>query len=178
MNRYIKSNGNWHEISHYYLKQNGEWVSITEQQFVDIYKPLTSSYGGFIEDTHHLSVNGLSSITGETCELSAMYDNIDVTSACTWAIISGGDDATINSNGVITIMTWAYNSNVTVQAAYSGLTATKSINLTYMQGTEVVTETDVFIDESGNTYTSVNTTISNQDGSTQVVSNSVLTDEN
>ena len=133
---------------------------------------------------HTFVISGLSTITGETAEYLALYDNASV--SATWLITAGNQYATI-SNGEITILSGANNSSVTIQASYNGLIATKTITVTYESGTSSTTETETettvdpqtgattetttttvtTTDEQGNTTTStvVTETTTNQDGS-------------
>jgi len=133
---------------------------------------------GYVPET--LVIEGASSISAETCEYRAIGSNVsDVTSAATWSITAGGTYATINSsNGQVTILTGANESSVTIQAVYSGLTATTTVTLTYLSGSTSETTSETTTDESGNTTTIVTTVTEYEDGSSSEVIESVITDEN
>ena len=136
---------------------------------------ITSSLPPIIET---LTIEGASTISAETCVYSAWYNSAtDVTTSATWSIVSGSQYATINqSSGLITILNAANESDVTIQASYSGLTATKEITLTYQSGSSAETTTEVITDESGNTTTVVTTVTENEDGSSTEIIESVVTD--
>jgi len=126
-----------------------------------------------------LTIEGVSSISAETCEYNALYNNTtNVTSSATWSIISGSQYATIDSsNGHITILSIANESLVTIQSTYNGLTATKEITLTYVSGASSETTTEAITDESGNTTTVTTTVTTNEDGSSSEVIEAVIVDE-
>lgn len=128
---------------------------------------------------HTINIIGIDNVIGETLELSVLYDNKrNITSSCTWTIVSGNEFATVGSNGTIFILSGASASSITVRAAYQTLTDTKTVTVTYKYGTETHTEVEVVTDESGNTTTTTTTTIENADGSSQIESSTVVVDEN
>ena len=176
--RYIKSNDEWHKIKNYYLKQNDGWISITEEQFAEIYKPMVYSYSGEVEPVGTLEIRGLDNVEAINCSFTAVHNsNEDVTSACTWSIIEGSEDATINNHGVLEIIPGVYQKSITIQAVYAGISTTKTILATYNPNITIVTVTTSHTDESGNTTTTTTTTITDTNGSSEVISSSVLTDE-
>ena len=178
MSNWLKNEGEWLKASRIYVKVNDDWTRYTQEQFSAYTVGKIFSYGGFVSGSHTLSIAGVGSITGETYTVSALYDGTAVSSsACTWTIVNGGDYATIDTGGTITILNTANGENVTVRAAYSGLTADRVISLTYRSGTTAQTETEVVIDESGNTTTTTTTVIENEDGSSSVEEIVVITDE-
>lgn len=126
-----------------------------------------------------LEIKGASSISAETCMYSAWYNSaIDVTTSATWSVVSGSQYATINpSSGLITILNAANESDVTIQASYSGLTTTKEITLTYVNGSSSETTTEAIVDAEGNVTTIVTTVTTNEDGSSSEVIESVVVDE-
>ena len=104
-------------------------------------------YGNELSD-HEITIIGIDNVIGETLELSVLYDNkTNITSSCTWTIVSGGEYATVGSNGVISISNNASGSNITVMATYQTLTDSKNITVTYKAGTETHTEVEVTTDE-------------------------------
>ena len=126
-----------------------------------------------------LEIKGASNISAETCMYSAWYNSAtDVTTSATWSVVSGSQYATINpSSGLITILNVANESDVTIQASYSGLTATKEITLTYVNGSSSETTTEAIVDAEGNVTTIVTTVTTNEDGSSSEVIESVVVDE-
>ena len=178
MSNWLKNEGEWLKASRIYVKVNNDWTQYTQEQFSAFTVGRNFTYGGFVSGSHTLSIAGVNSITGETYTVSALYDGTSVPStACTWTIVNGGFYATIDTGGTITILSTANGQNVTVRAAYSGLTADRIISLTYRSGTTAQTETEVIIDESGNTTTTTTTVIENEDGSSSVEEIVVITDE-
>lgn len=127
-----------------------------------------------------LVIEGAASISAETCMYNAIADNVeDVSSSATWSITSGSQYATINSsNGHVTILNGASESTVTIQAVYGGLTATKTVTLTYLSGASSETETESTTDISGNTTTITTTVTEYEDGSSSEVSETIITDVN
>ena len=124
-----------------------------------------------------LVIEGVSSISAETCGYNALFNNTDVTTSSTWSIVSGSQYATINSsNGTITVLNAASDSTVVIQATYNGISETKEISLTYVSGAESETTTEVTTDESGNTTTVVTVITTNEDGSSTEESNTVVVD--
>lgn len=134
-------------------------------------------YGNELSD-HTLTIIGVDNAIGETLELSALYDNrVNITSSCTWTIVSGGNYATVGSDGVISILSGASGSNITVMATYLTLTDSKNITVTYKAGTETHTEVEVTTDEEGNTTTTTTVIVENEDGSSQTSSSTIVVDE-
>ena len=99
MSRYIKSNGDWHHIKNYYLKQNNSWVSITEEQFAQIFIPQTFSYSGEVEPIGILEIGGIDVVEATSCSYTAILNSThNVTSAATWTLEYDGEEpAIINS---------------------------------------------------------------------------------
>ena len=170
-----------------YYKQQYE-VSYDAGETWELVVPAQYQQGGLI-DAHStdcgyvpatLTIEGASTVSAETCEYRAIGSNVtDVTTASTWSIVDGSQYATINSsNGQVTILTGANESSVTIQAVYSGLTATTTVTLTYVGGATSETTSEVVTDESGNTTTVVTTITEYEDGSSSQVSELVVTDEN
>lgn len=132
---------------------------------------------GYVPAT--LVIEGASSVSAETCQYRAIGSNVsDVTTAATWSITSGSEYATINSsNGEVTILTGASESQVTIQAVYDTLTATTTVTLTYVSGSTSETTTEIVTDESGNTTTVTTIVTENEDGSSSETVQTVITDE-
>ena len=177
-----KENGEWSKfpLSQIYVKQNGVWTTSVSGT-----TSITScSFGGTIETTPEpsaqtLTIGGPQSVTAESCQYVAIYNGAAVSSGVTWSITSGGTYATIANDGTVTINNSANESAVTIQAVYSGLTATKEVTLTYLSGSTSETTSEKIIDpETGEITTTTTTTTENQDGSSQVSTESVYYDEN
>lgn len=132
---------------------------------------------GYVPAT--LAIEGALSVSAETCQYRAIGSNVsDVTTAATWSIASGSEYATINSsNGEVTILTGASESQVTIQAVYDTLTATTTVTLTYLSGSTSETTTEIVTDESGNTTTVTTIVTENEDGSSSETVQTVITDE-
>lgn len=122
-----------------------------------------------------LEIMGATNISAETCQFVALLDGTrDVTSSCTWSIVSG-TGATI-SGGVVTILEGAQNSNVRIRAVYGTLSAEQDITLTYDSSSESETTSEIITDESGNTTIVITTVTTNEDGSSSEHTESVAKD--
>lgn len=87
-----------------------------------------------IKDISSIAISGASSVTGMATQLTCTATYSDASTATVsplWSIVSGGDYASINANGVLTILSGANNSSVVVGAEYDGKTATKTVVVTY-----------------------------------------------
>lgn len=181
MNDFIKLEGIWCESVNCYVKNNSEWTETSLSQLNEIFNHSAGiMFGGVMSGqvVHTLSIVGSSAYTSEYCSFTAMYDGtINVSSAATWSVLSGGEYITVNSNGGEFVITaQADNSNATIQAVYDGYTATKDIVVTYKSGSQSQTETETVTDESGNTTTTTTTTTTNEDGSSTSNTVEIVTD--
>lgn len=123
-----------------------------------------------------LSIRGVTNISAVTCQFVALLDSTsDVSSSCTWSIVSGSEYATI-SGGVVTILQGANKSNVTIRAEYNNLTANQPVTLTYVSGSSSETSSETVTDESGNTTIVTTTVTTNEDGSSSEHTESVAKD--
>lgn len=178
MASFLKVDGEWIPMAVIYVKANGAWVKYTQAELETYVSGKTLTYGGYDQGEHTLSINSLSSVTGETYSFTALYDNrTDVTTACTWTIVSGMSYALFASAGTLSILTNANDSLVIVRAEYNGLTVEKSMRVTYAHGVTAETQTEIVTDASGNTHTSTINTLENEDGSSVVETSTVITDE-
>lgn len=87
-----------------------------------------------IKEISSIAINGTSSVTGMATQFTCTATYNDATTGTVspiWRIVSGGDYATINSNGVLTILSGASSATVVVGAEYDGKTATKTVTVTY-----------------------------------------------
>ena len=149
------------EISSIYVKTQGSWSPISQSSTIfTLY-----AKGGAMPTEYDLSILGPSTITANTCSLVALYGFDDVSSSSTWSITSGSEYATISNDGTITVSTAASASQVSVQANYFGLTATKDVSLTYKGDTPSETTVEISTDISGNTIITETVTTNNEDGS-------------
>lgn len=123
-----------------------------------------------------LEIMGVTNISAVTCQFVALLDSTrDVSSSCTWSIVSGSEYATI-SGGVVTILQGANKSNVTIKAEYNNLTANQQVTLTYVSGSSSETSSETVTDESGNTTIVTTTVTTNEDGSSSEHTESVAKD--
>lgn len=125
MGQFIKIDGSWKNIVSVYKKVNGHWVEQTEYNFDD---NLYLFNDGTIDMDMFLIV-AEDSYTGKQFYLIATLNDTRVYP--TWSITSGSQYVTINSNGKVTILQGAQNNLITVRAAYSTFTKTKSITVSY-----------------------------------------------
>ena len=116
---YIKKNSNFAEVISFYKKVNGEWSGITQQDFIDYTDEKISDFGGVIPSVYKFEIAAPESVTAETVQCLALLNNVELTTGVTWLVVGGGEYASINQDGLITIDTAASASNVTVQASYS-----------------------------------------------------------
>lgn len=114
---------------------------------------------GPVHTTHSLEIGGAHVVNAETCQYLVLYDNNEVT-ANTWQVLAGGSYATIDSNGLLTILPGASGSTVQVGCSYAGLSATKNIDVTYVSGSsaETETETETVVDPATGQVTETTTT--------------------
>lgn len=117
---------------------------------------------------NQLTIEGSSAMEGTNGNVVARYNGVVV--GPVWSITSGGAYASIDQTGAITIMA---SGEITVSATYSGYTATKTIALTYANGTESTTE----VEDDGSVITTTTTTVENPDGSTTTTSTSTTTNK-
>lgn len=159
--QYIKVNNEWKAITTRYKKEDGAWVLVPESGFPE---SETYFYGG--EVSFELSIVGLETVSGISSNYCVLRDGVeDVTTSVTWAIVSGSEYASIDQDGKVAILPNASGSSVTISATYAGVSVEKEITLTYSSGTTARTETDIVVDESGNTTTTITTVVENTDGS-------------
>ena len=155
---YIKLNGEWVEVLDVYRKVDGQWVLQTDVQSSILTSNIYFYSEVKIDDEVTYVISGVDTFTGKTFNLTYVYNNRIV--APTWSIISGGQYATINENGKVTIDVGVINEPIVVQAVYRGKTATKTITISYdnqltIEGADTITGT------SGNVIARFNSTIVN-----------------
>lgn len=179
MASYIKEDNQWKSVVSYRRKVEGEWVTITENEFRSLCQGSYFKFGGTIIPELTISIGGPASFEGVNYFYSAILsDGTDVTTASTWSLTSGQEYATMNSStGELIISTGASASTVTVAVRYHNLTDSKTTVITYKTGSTGHTETEIDIDESGNTTTTTTTVVENEDGSSTVETSVVHTDD-
>ena len=155
---YIRLNGEWVEILDVYKKVNGEWELQTDITSSIITSNIYISSEVIIDGEATCIISGVSTYTGKSFNLTYIYNNRIV--APTWSIISGGQYATINSNGKVEIEVGVISEQIIVQAVFRGQTVTKNITITYdnqliIEGADTITGT------SGNVICRFNSTIVN-----------------
>lgn len=105
-----------------------------------------------------LAIEGPAMMLGTSGNLVARYNRSIVTPV--WSITTGGQYASIDSTGEITITS---SGTIIVSATYSGYTTTKTIDLEYEANSSTQTEVD---SDTGSVTTTTTTTTQGQDGST------------
>ena len=121
----IKIDGEWKNIINVYKKVNGHW---TRQDYYDFdNNAYFFSSDSVSTDTFMIVAND--SYLGQQFYVVATLNNVQVSP--TWSITSGNQYATINQSGLITILTGAENSLITVEADYSTFTDSKQISITF-----------------------------------------------
>ena len=174
---YIKKNSNFAEIVSFYKKNGNVWAEITQENFLNYINGQISVYGGDTPSGYVFVIAGPNADTAETCQCLAVLNDVVLSGDVTWSITTGNEYATIDQTGLITISTAASDSNITVRASYSSLTATHRMTVTYKAGASSETTIDTEVDASGNTTTTTTTVTDNGDGSSVVSEVSVVTDE-
>ena len=144
MANYIKLNGEWKEIFEIYRKENGEWVLQTDIQSSIVQSNIYFYSEVRIDDEVTYVISGVNEYTGKSFNLTYIYNNKVV--APHWTIISGGQYATINENGKVTIDVGVINEDIVVQAEFRGRTITKTITISYdnqltIEGADTITGT-------------------------------------
>ena len=173
---YVKENNRWRIVGSYYVKSNNGWVEIPESQLSSVTNSKILNYGGYIDDSNYmLSIMGPSTVTGESCQYRLTKNGVIVPPIMlSWSVLSGSSYATIDSNGELTILPGASNSDVVISATYMTKTKTKALKLTYQENVivETTTETET-IEISGETIeiTTTTTEITDESGNTTVTTN-------
>lgn len=166
MSNYIKIQNSWRKVTNLYKKVSGNWTIESETT------PLTDNICSFNGVQHSMSIIAQPSITGETLQVNVKYDyEIVSPSDVTFTITTGSGYATINTSGLLTILSGANKSNVTIKADYLGLSKTATINVTYKSGTS----TETVIIDNGDGTTTEKTITENSDGSSST--SSIIRDE-
>ena len=171
---YIKNNSVFSQASKCYKKVNSVWTEMTQGEF------LTYLQGGIVPIFNNISVSdrfeigGPKTVVSESCQYVATINGTVLQSGVVWSITNGSNYATIDSHGVMTILSGASSSNVTVHAEYGGYVDNKTVNVTYLSGSTSETTTETIVDGSGNTTTTTTTVTENEDGTSSSESTSVV----
>lgn len=173
---YIKKESVYSEVSHIYKKSGNAWALMQEDDFVNYLNQNLPVFRGQ-GIVNNIKIAAPTSVTAETCQCIALYNNTEVTSGVQWSIISGGSYAQIDSTGLIEISSSAESSPITVAVSYNGLSTTHEMTVTYKSGSSSETTTETVVTPDGETITTVTTVTENEDGSSSSESSSTIYDE-
>ena len=186
----LKVGNEWKSTGNFYKKISGVWTQLNIAEFLSalnsctsviVYNPTDIDIDE--EEIIILSIAGPSIVNSETMQYVGLV-NGEENNEITYEITSGSDYASINSStGILTVLSGAEDSSVTIACHYGAYATTKNITVTYNEGVdstvdvEVETETDPI---SGNTITTTTTTISttNSDGSSSEIVQEVAENSN
>ena len=127
---------------------------------------------------NEIEILGVDVISAESCSYIAMLGDTDITSVATWSIVSGSQYASIGSGGVVTILSAANNSTVTIRCSYSGKVSDKQLTLTYKSGASSQTSGETIDNGDGTTTQQTTTITDNGDGTSATTTTQVTTDGN
>lgn len=176
MSVYIKKRLVYSVVNHIYKKTEGKWTLMQESDFVTYLNQNAPAIKGDSEpDVFEIAAPA--SVTAETCQCVALYNNVEVSSGVQWSITSGGSYAQISNTGLVEISSSADSSQITVSASYNGMTATHEMTVTYRSGSSSETTTETTVTPDGETVTTVTTVTENEDGSSYSESSSTTYDE-
>lgn len=173
---YLKKNSSFSEVNGFFIKTNGVWGSVSQEQFLTYLRQTVAIFGGAVTSVK-FEIVAPSTLTAETCQCLALYNDSVLSSGVVWSIASGSTYATIDNNGLLTINSNANNAEIVISAVYGNRTATHSLVATYRSGSTSETTTEVIVDESGNSTTTITTVTENEDGSSYVEESVVIMDE-
>ena len=155
------------------INSNGrvDVVSGTQSQSLTITcsaNGLTATKQVTASSANQLTIEGADAMTGTSGNVVARYNEAVVQP--TWSITSGGNCATIDQTGAITI---SQSGTIVVQAVHEGLTTTKTIQLTYAANKS----SETIVKPDGSVTTMEETIVQNQDGSTTTQTTATTTNE-
>ena len=130
------------------------------------YNGLTAAKSINVSYDNQLTIECNDVLEGSSANVIARYNQLPASP--TWSIVKGGDLATIDQDGVLTI---SRSGTITIQATYWEYTTTKTVRVQHDDSK--VTQTTV--DEDGNVTSETQTTTQNQDGSTTTSTSSHTT---
>lgn len=160
---YIKKNSNYTAVNSFSKKENGEWPNITQEQFLEYLGQRIALFGGGIH-TNRFEVAAPNTLISENCQCMASLNGDVITSGVQWSVTSGATYASIDNTGLLTVLSSANGSSVTILAVYGDFSATHDIIVTYKSGSTSESTTETVIDESGNTTITTTTVTTNSDG--------------
>ena len=172
---YLKKNSNFTEVSAFYKKVGDVWQTISQSEFRTYLTQIVPIFKG--ELSYRFEIAAPQTLTAETCQVLAMYNDENVTSAVQWTIASGSDYATIGNNGLVEVLDGASGESITILATYGHAQTSHTMSVYYKYGSTSETTTETIVDESGNSTTTTTTTTENEDGSTSVEEVVVIVDE-
>ena len=133
------------------------------------YDTYTATITVLVSYDNQIVIQGADVMTGTSGNVVAVYNGNVVNP--TWSITMGGEYATIDQSGNITITA---TGNIVVSVSYMGYTSTKAINVVY----EANTTTETTVDENGTTTTTTTTTTTDpQTGATTTESSTTVTND-
>lgn len=162
---YQKVGNTWKALSSYYVKESGSWVEVTAAAFF-MRVNASITFKGDYKLVETLLIGGAEQVEADACQYHAIYNGVE-TGGAVWTITEGSAYASISSTGLLTILSGANKSHVTLVCTYGGLTASKDLVVTYKAGATTTTTTTTVVDPStGATTTTTITVTENQDGTT------------
>lgn len=172
----VKVNNAWNETNEFYKKTNNLWEKISKTEFLD-----HITHNIFVYDSSSISMKleiaAPRTLVAESCQCNVTANGIKLQSGYQLNVASGNTFATIDNTGLLTVLSSANNSNITLFATYNGFSATHSMNVTYKSGSISETTSEITTDESGNTIEITTTVTENEDGSSYVEETQVIVDE-
>jgi len=117
-------------------------------------------------------------IETETFQCTATLNGKKITNNISWQITSGSQYATITQTGLLTVLSGANNSDISITVVHGITKAIKNCTVTYSQGASVITNVTTTENEDGSTVETTETTRTAADGSSTTESNSSVYDEN
>ena len=173
---YIKKDSVYTEIINIYKKVENTWSAITQESLFDYLGDKVMFYGGEITDAI-FEIAAPYIVSTETCQCLALLNREVVTNGVQWSIESGSTYATIDSTGLLTVLSGANMSNIVLKATYQAFTATQTVEVSYKSGSTSETTSETTTDESGNTVTTTTTITTNEDGTSASTSTIITYNE-
>ena len=173
---YLKKDSNFTEVSAFYKKVGDVWQTISQSEFKTYLTQIVPIFKGEIA-SYRFEIAAPQTLTAETCQVLAMYNDENVTSSVQWTIASGTSYATIDSNGLVEVLDGASGENITILATYGQVQTAHTMSVYYKYGSISESTTETIVDESGNSTTTTTTTTENEDGSTSVEEIVVIVNE-
>ena len=173
---YLKKDSSFTEVSAFYKKVGNVWQTISQSEFRTYLTQIVPIFKGEIA-SYRFEIAAPQTLTAETCQVLAMYNDENITSAVQWTIASGVSYATIDNTGLVEVLEGASGESITILATYGQLQTAHTMSVYYRYGSTSETTTETIVDESGNSTTTTTTTTENEDGSTSVEEITVVIDE-